>query len=49
MDNKERAAVNTIILYIKLIFTTVISLYTSRVILITLGVEDFGINSLKFL
>lgn len=34
---------NTILLYIRQILTIVISLYTSRVVLSTLGVDDFGI------
>lgn len=34
---------NTIFLYIRMMFTMVVSLYTSRVILDVLGVEDYGI------
>src|SRR5690606_31309943 len=34
---------NTVMLYFRMLFTMVISLYTSRIILNTLGVEDFGI------
>ena len=41
--NNKRIAVNTILLYIRMLFTMVISLYTSRVILQVLGAEDFGI------
>lgn len=41
--NSKRVAKNTLILYVRMIFMMLISLYTSRVILSTLGVEDFGI------
>lgn len=41
-DNK-RIAKNTLLLYVRTIFIMFISLYTSRVILNTLGVDDFGI------
>ena len=39
----KRIAKNTFYLYIRMLFSMVISLYTSRVVLNTLGVEDFGI------
>lgn len=42
-SNNKRIAKNTIMLYIRMILTMLISLYTSRVVLKTLGVEDFGI------
>ena len=42
-ENNKRIAKNTIFLYIRLLFSTAVSLYTSRVILQTLGVADFGI------
>lgn len=41
--NKKLIARNTIMLYIRMIISTVVSLYTSRVVLQTLGVEDYGI------
>ncbi len=41
--NKNKIAANTIILYIRMMITLLISLYTSRVILRTLGVVDFGV------
>lgn len=44
--NSKRIAKNTIFLYIRMLLIMVVSLYTSRVILQTLGVEDFGINNL---
>ena len=42
----QRIARNTIILYIRMFIVTLISLYTSRVILKTLGIEDFGIYNI---
>ncbi len=42
-DNNKRIAKNTLLLYIRMLFSMLISLYTSRVILQTLGVEDYGI------
>ena len=42
-ENSKRIAKNTILLYIRMIFLMLISLYTSRVILNALGIEDFGI------
>ena len=42
VDNK-RIAKNTIFLYMRTLFVMVISLYTSRVVLATLGVEDYGV------
>ena len=42
-DNTKRIAKNSIFLYIRLLFTTVIGLYTSRIILERLGITDFGI------
>ena len=41
--NNKRIAKNTLMLYIRMLFTMAVSLYTSRVILNTLGVEDYGI------
>lgn len=41
--NNKRIAKNTLMLYIRMLFTMAVSLYTSRVILHTLGVEDYGI------
>lgn len=42
-DNNKRIAKNTLLLYIRMFFMMGISLYTSRVVLNTLGVEDYGI------
>ena len=43
-DNNKRIAKNTLLLYFRMLFMMVVSLYTSRVILNALGVEDFGIH-----
>lgn len=42
-NNNKRIAKNTLILYFRILFMMVVSLYTSRIILNVLGVEDFGI------
>ena len=44
-SNNKRIAYNTLLLYIRMLFLVLISLYTSRVVLQALGVEDFGINN----
>ena len=48
-DNNKRIAKNTLLLYFRMIFMMVVSLYTSRVILNALGVEEFGITVNTFL
>lgn len=42
-ENNKRIAKNTILLYIRMLFIMIISLFTSRINLQSLGVEDFGI------
>lgn len=42
-DNNKRIAKNTLFLYIRMFFIMAVTLYTSRIILKVLGVEDFGI------
>lgn len=42
-ENNKRIAKNTLILYVRMFFTMAVSLFTSRVVLQTLGVEDYGI------
>ena len=42
-SNNKRIAKNTVMLYIRMLLSTVVSLYTSRVVLQVLGVEDYGI------
>jgi len=44
--NSKQIAKNTLMLYFRMIFLTVISLYTSRVILIALGVDDYGLYNI---
>lgn len=41
--NKDRIAKNTLMLYCRMILTMVVSLYTSRVVLNSLGVTDYGV------
>ena len=41
----KRIAYNTVLLYVRMLFQVLISLYTSRIVLQTLGVVDFGINN----
>lgn len=41
--NNKRIAKNTLFLYFRLIITMAVSLYTSRIVLKVLGVEDYGI------
>ena len=42
-SNNKRIAKNTLLLYFRMIFMMLVALYTSRVVLNTLGVEDYGI------
>ena len=41
--NNRTIAKNTAFLYFRMMFTMIVSLYTSRVILQTLGVDNYGI------
>ena len=41
--NNKRIAKNTFLLYIRMLFVMLVSLYTSRVILEALGIEDYGL------
>lgn len=46
LDNStgnKRLAKNTLVLYLRMLFTMVLQLYTSRLVLQALGVEDYGI------
>lgn len=45
-ENTKRIAKNTLMLYGRMLFSMVVSLYTSRVVLNTLGVEDYGIYNI---
>jgi O-antigen/teichoic acid export membrane protein len=42
-SSNKRIAKNTMMLYIRMLLTMGVSLYTSRVVLNTLGVEDYGV------
>ena len=42
-SSNKTIAKNTVFLYVRMIFALVVSLYTSRVVLNTLGVEDYGV------
>lgn len=44
-QNNKRIAKNTLLLYVRMFFMMAISLFTSRVVLNTLGVTDYGINN----
>ena len=44
--NNKRIAKNTMLLYGRMLLLMAISLYTSRVILNALGVEDYGIYNI---
>lgn len=45
-QDTKRIAKNTIFLYVRMIITMLITLYTSRVILNVLGVEDYGVYNI---
>ena len=42
-ENNKRIAQNTLLLYSRMLLTIVVGLYTSRVVLNTLGVNDYGV------
>lgn len=44
--NNKRIAKNTLMLYLRMLFIMLVTLYTSRVVLSALGVVDFGIYNL---
>lgn len=44
-DNNKRIVKNTALLYVRMIITMLVSLYTARMTLRLLGVEDYGINN----
>lgn len=45
-ENNKRIAKNTAMLYIRMLLIMAVTLYTSRVVLEVLGVEDFGIYNI---
>ena len=42
-SSNKRIAKNTLALYVRMFLTMIVGLYTSRVVLATLGVEDYGV------
>ena len=44
-ENSKRIAKNTGLLYIRMLLIMAVSLYTSRIVLDSLGVEDFGFST----
>ena len=42
-SNNKRIVKNTLLLYIRMMFTMAVALFTSRVVLNALGISDFGI------
>ena len=42
-ENNKRIAKNTLMLYVRMLLIMGVSLYTSRIVLEALGVEDYGI------
>lgn len=45
-QNNKRIAKNTLFMYLRMLLTMIVSLYTSRVVLNTLGINDFGIYNI---
>lgn len=43
VNNNTRIAKNTIFLYFRMILLMAVTLYTSRIVLTTLGIEDYGV------
>ncbi|WP_432709234.1 MATE family efflux transporter [Pedobacter sp.] len=46
MESANKVAFNTVVLYIRMIITVVLSLYTTRLVLSALGATDYGIFNL---
>lgn len=44
-DNNKRIAKNTLLLYVRMVITMGIGIFTSRIVLQNLGVVDYGINN----
>lgn len=42
-ENNKRIAKNTLLLYVRMLFIIIVGLYTSRIVLNVLGVNDYGI------
>lgn len=46
LNNGSRVAKNTLFLYFRMLVTMIVGIYTSRVVLATLGVSDYGIYNI---
>lgn len=44
-SNNKRIAKNTLFLYVRMLFSVGVGLYTSRIVLNALGVSDYGLNN----
>lgn len=44
-DNNKRIAKNTLLLYVRMVITMGVGIFTSRIVLQNLGVVDYGINN----
>ena len=44
--NSKRIIKNTILLYVRMLIIMLISLYTSRIVLLTLGITDYGVYNI---
>lgn len=45
-SSNKRIAINSLLLYVRMLFSMLITLYISRIVIHVLGIEDFGIYSL---
>ena len=45
MSENKKIAINTILLYLRLIITTIIGIVSTRIVFRSLGVEDYGLYS----
>ena len=43
-SGNKRIAKNTLLLYFRMLLTILVGLYTSRVVLNTLGISDYGVD-----
>ena len=41
--NNKKIAINTIIIYVRMIITTIVGIFTTRIVLKALGVSDYGL------
>ncbi len=42
-NSNKRIAKNTLILYVRMFFIMCVSLYTSRIVINALGIDDYGV------